>query len=153
MASPTQTEPPSMVVRPGLRPRWRAEVASFAAAVQQRVARGRTFTVLLTDDAELRRLNRKFRGQDKATDVLSFPAVPTPGGPLGDIAISVDRAREQARGFGHTVANEVAILLLHGVLHLIGMDHEADDGEMRAAESRWRKKFGLPNGLIERVSA
>lgn len=142
-----------MLVRPGLRLPWRGTVATFAAEVQRRVARGRTFSVLLTDDAEVRRLNRQFRGKNKATDVLSFPAPRVAGGPLGDIAISVDHARVQAREFGHSVASEVSILLLHGVLHLAGMDHETDGGEMRAAELRWRKKFGLPNGLIERVGA
>ena len=145
------TEPPSMLVRPGLRLPWRGQVELFAASVQRRVAGGRTFSVLLTDDAEMRRLNRRFRGKNKPTDVLSFPAAPLPNGPLGDIAISVDHARAQARGFGHPVAAEVSILLLHGVLHLTGMDHETDAGEMRAAESRWRKKLGLPGGLIERV--
>ncbi|MBM3797067.1 MAG: rRNA maturation RNase YbeY [Acidobacteria bacterium] len=142
-----------MVVRQGLRMPWRGQVDAFAGQVQRRVARGRKFSVLLTDDAELRRLNRQFRAKNTPTDVLSFPAAPAPGGPLGDIAISVERARAQARAFGHSVASEVSILLLHGVLHLTGMDHETDGGEMRAAESRWRKKFGLPNGLIERVGA
>src|ERR1035437_6062459 len=70
---------------------------------------------------------------------------------LGDIAISLGRARAQAREFGHTIEREVQILMLHGVLHLIGHDHETDAGAMARAEKRWRAKLGLPNGLIERV--
>jgi probable rRNA maturation factor len=70
---------------------------------------------------------------------------------LGDIAISLGRARAQAREFGHTIEQEVQILMLHGVLHLCGHDHESDSGAMARAEKRWRAKLGLPNGLIERV--
>ena len=93
-------------------------------------------------------MNREFRNQDHATDVLSFPSDHT----LGDIAISLDRAREQASALGHTAQQELQILLLHGLLHLTGLDHENDRGEMARAERRWRKHFGLPAGLIERVS-
>jgi probable rRNA maturation factor len=116
----------------------------------------------LTDDRELRRLNREFRGKDCATDVLSFPTDgPTPGELLmgepsmpaiGDIAISVQRAAEQARDHGHTVDHEVCILMLHGVLHLLGHDHERDGGRMRRIESKWRRKLGLSSGLIERAA-
>jgi probable rRNA maturation factor len=109
---------------------------------------------LLTGDAELRRLNREFRGKDEPTDVLSFPGVrtgreacPT----LGDLAISLARAQSQAREFGHTTEQEVRVLMLHGLLHLLGMDHEIDRGRMARAEKRWRARLGLPNGLIERV--
>ena len=75
----------------------------------------------------------------------------TPEPFLGDIAISLGRARAQAREFGHSIEQEVQILMLHGVLHLCGHDHEADSGAMARAEKRWRAKLGLPNGLIERV--
>ncbi len=85
-----------------------------------------------------------------ATDVLSFPA-PERADDLGEIAISWDRAVDQSREMGHAAGDEVRVLMLHGVLHLLGMDHETDAGEMRRAESRWRKKLGLPQGLIERV--
>jgi len=105
---------------------------------------------LIAGDAELRRLNRDFRGKDYPTDVLSFPAEPA-GAFLGDIAISLGRARAQAREFGHTIEQEVQILMLHGVLHLCGHDHESDSGAMARAEKRWRAKLGLPSGLIERV--
>jgi len=97
----------------------------------------------------LRRLNREFRGKDYPTDVLSFPGS---DGHLGDLAISAARARAQAREFGHTTEDELRILMLHGVLHLMGMDHEADNGRMARAERRWRRELGLPNGLIERVA-
>jgi len=121
----------------------------FARKLQREVARGGRFDCLVTGDAELRRLNREFRGKDYPTDVLSFPGS---DGHLGDLAISAARARAQAREFGHTTEDELRILMLHGVLHLMGMDHEADNGRMARAERRWRRELGLPNGLIERVA-
>jgi probable rRNA maturation factor len=79
-------------------------------------------------------------------------AFPSPFAPhLGDVAISLPRARAQARTFGHTVEREIQILMLHGVLHLLGFDHETDRGRMARAEKRWRTRLGLPDGLIERV--
>jgi probable rRNA maturation factor len=110
------------------------------------VAEGMAITCLLTDDRELRRLNREFLNNDYATDVLSFPE---PGG--GELAISVAMATEQAAEFGHPVEDEIGILMLHGVLHLMGMDHEKDRGKMARIERKWREKLGLPVGLIERV--
>lgn len=141
----------------------RAPIERFARTLQKDLAKGRSFATLISGDAELRRLNRDFRGKDYPTDVLSFPLPSEPrplpseprplgSGPyLGDIAISLGRARAQAREFGHPVEREVQILMLHGVLHLIGHDHETDSGDMARAEKRWRAKLGLPNGLIERV--
>ena len=129
----------------------RAELRGFLGQLTRRVARGRTITCLIANDAEVRRLNRFFRGKDQATDVLSFPAA-NANGLAGDIAISIDRARMQAAEHGHSLADELRILMLHGALHLAGMDHESDRGEMARAESRWRKKLGLPDGLIERAS-
>ncbi len=70
---------------------------------------------------------------------------------MGDIAISYARARVQARRFGHAPEDELRILMLHGVLHLVGLDHETDSGKMARAERRWRVRLGLPNGLIERT--
>jgi probable rRNA maturation factor len=131
--------------------RARPELREFARALQNQVARGRTFDCLIADDAELRRLNREFRHKDYATDVLSFPAVEA-GSYIGDLAISMDRAREQAREFRHSTYVELRILMLHGVLHLLGYDHETDAGRMARAEKRWREKLGLPVGLIERVT-
>jgi probable rRNA maturation factor len=148
----------------------RAPIQRFARTLQKEVAKGRPFDTLIAGDAELRRLNRDFRGKDYPTDVLSFPAFagqalpPTnpaygrvlrtssgSGAFLGDLAISLGRARAQAREFGHPIEHEVQILMLHGVLHLMGHDHETDSGAMARAEKRWRAKLGLPNGLIERV--
>jgi probable rRNA maturation factor len=124
---------------------------TFAKILRGRVARGREFHCRITNDAELRQLNGQFRGKDYATDVLSFPSGEED--PIGDIAISLAMARAQAREFGHGVDDELRILILHGVLHLTGLDHETDSGEMRRTEQRWRKKLGLPAGLIERVQA
>lgn len=115
--------------------------------------------VLLADDATLKRLNRTFRAKNKATDVLSFPAGPTtvffgePDAPAlaGDLAISLETAARQAIEFGHTLRDEVRLLLLHGVLHLAGFDHEIDSGEMAAREDELRRKLRLPSTLIARV--
>lgn len=128
----------------------REELRGFLDQLTRRVARGRTIACLIANDAEVRRLNRQFRGKNQATDVLSFPPA-IPNGLAGDIAISIDRARIQAAERGHSLADELRILMLHGALHLAGMDHESDSGEMARAESRWRKKLGLPDGLIERA--
>jgi probable rRNA maturation factor len=130
----------------------RTELRAFWRRLIADVAGGRDAACLISTDDELRRLNREFRKKDSATDVLSFPA-PAQTNELGEIAISWDRAAEQARDMGHSTGDEVRVLMLHGVLHLLGMDHETDSGEMRRAESRWRKKLGLPHGLIERVPA
>jgi probable rRNA maturation factor len=105
---------------------------------------------LLADDRELRRLNRQFLGRDYPTDVLAFPS-PDSDVFLGEIAVSVQRAAEQACQRGHGLEHEVGILMLHGLLHLLGMDHERDRGQMARAELRWRKKLGLPSSLIERA--
>ena len=109
-------------------------------------------TVLLTTDAAIRRLNRRFRGKDKATDVLSFPAAgPAAGNVAGDLAISVATARRQAFKEKHALSLEIKVLMLHGLLHLAGYDHEMDQGRMARREVVLRKKLGLPVGLIERA--
>jgi probable rRNA maturation factor len=129
---------------------------SFAETVHESVARGRGFHCRITNDAELRALNARFLGKDYATDVLSFPADERDGlqpESAGDIAISLQRAKAQAREWGHSTEDEIRILMLHGLLHLLGMDHETDGGRMRRAEQRWRRKLGLPDGLIERAGA
>jgi probable rRNA maturation factor len=122
----------------------------FARKLETTVARGRPFDCLITSDSELRRLSRDFRGKDAVTDVLSFP---TSGPRLGDLAISMPRARAQAQEFRHKLEQEIQVLMLHGVLHLLGMDHETDGGRMARAEKRWRARLGLPDGLIERVGS
>ena len=129
-------------------------------ALDRFVARARRATgvkgainVLVTSSAEMKRLNRRFRGQDQATDVLSFPAEPDVRKSLaGEIAISADIATKNARSLGHSPADEVKILVLHGVLHLRGYDHESDDGKMARREKRLRAKLRLPPGLIERAT-
>jgi len=108
------------------------------------------FCCLITSDDELRRLNRDFRQKDAETDVLAFPAA-DPNGFLGEIAISYPRALEQASDYRLDVQHEIGILMLHGLLHLLGMDHETDRGRMALAERKWRVALGLPSGLIERV--
>ncbi len=129
----------------------RRDLLAFARQLSSEVAGGRSFGCLISDDAELRRLNRQFRKKDYPTDVLSFrPA--DQNGQLGEIAISIDRARAQAAEFGHTVEDEVRILMLHGMLHLTGLDHERDNGRMARIEARWRARLGLRPGLIERSS-
>jgi probable rRNA maturation factor len=109
--------------------------------------------VLLASDATLRQLNKNFRGKDKPTDVLSFPA-PTAFAKkhAGDLAISLETASRQAKAYGHTLAEETKILLLHGLLHLSGEDHETDNGEMATREATLRRELNLPITLIERTT-
>ena len=109
--------------------------------------------VLLTSDAEIKRLNKAFRGKNKVTDVLSFPAPAEAEGVAGDLAVSLDTAARQAAEHGHSLRDEVRILLLHGLLHLAGEDHETDSGTMAERERELRQALKLPVGLIERVSA
>lgn len=101
----------------------------------------------------MRALNRQFRGKDAVTDVLSFPATHMPGVSsfLGDIVIAAGVAARQAREAGHPVNTELRVLALHGLLHLLGYDHDTDGGKMARAEARLRKKAGLREGLIERT--
>jgi len=128
-----------------------ASLREFAEQLRIRVARRRPFTCLITGDAELKRLNAQFRKRKYATDVLSFPSGQLKG-PIGEIAISADRALAQSTEFGHGIGDEIRILLLHGVLHLLGFDHETDAGEMARVEARWRKSLGLPLSLTERAA-
>jgi probable rRNA maturation factor len=142
----------------------------------QRVAPARSdgvVTIALVSDARIRALNRTYRRKDRATDVLSFPSRerrpasgefavqdrapsrhrPAPGAKafLGDIAIARGVASRQAREAGHSAAVELRVLALHGLLHLLGYDHERDAGRMRRVERRLRRKGGLREGLIERA--
>ncbi len=111
-----------------------------------------TVNVLVTTSAEMKSLNRRFRGQDKPTDVLSFSAEPSTQNQFaGEIAISAEMASQNARALGHSPADEVKILVLHGVLHLRGYDHECDNGQMARREKQLRAKLHLPLGLIERT--
>jgi probable rRNA maturation factor len=109
--------------------------------------------VLLTGDATLRQLNKTFRAKNKPTDVLSFPA-PSEFAKkhVGDLAISLETAARQATTYGHTLHDEIKVLILHGLLHLSGEDHETDNGEMATREATLRKELRLPATLIERAA-
>ncbi|WP_433968884.1 rRNA maturation RNase YbeY [Tunturiibacter gelidiferens] len=134
------------VSRPGL--------TSFLNRARLAVGLTGNVEVLLADDPTLRRLNKSFRGKNKPTDVLSFPT-PAEIAPThaGDLAISLETAARQAATYGHSLRDEVKILLLHGLLHLSGFDHETDNGEMAAREATIRSKLKLSNTLIERTTA
>jgi probable rRNA maturation factor len=121
----------------------------FARKLSAQIAHGKYFECLLTDDREMRRLNSSFLKNDYPTDVLSFPTAGQPFA-IGECAISVERAAEQSKEFGHSLITEIEILMLHGVLHLMGFDHEKDSGEMARTEMRWRAELKLPKSLIER---
>lgn len=125
-------------------------LARFVSRAKRAVRLSGAIHVMVGSSRALRRLNRQFRGKDKATDVLSFPATEKIPGLAGDIAISAEIAAQQARLLGHSAADEIKILALHGILHLAGFDHESDKGEMAAKELRLRKSLGLPESLIER---
>ncbi len=135
-------------------------LGQWLARMAPKRARG-SVTVAILSDTKVRALNRKYRGKDEPTDVLSFPVgsggvfgskerkpLPTPF--LGDIAISRGIARKQSKLLGHSLTVEVRVLALHGLLHLLGYDHESDRGQMARAEARLRRKAGLPLGLIAR---
>ena len=154
------TDGRGVAVRDGGLARWLASVAP-------RGVRG-DVGIALVSDARMRTLNRSYRQQDYATDVLSFPAVeengvrPPDRGPrparsvsLGDLVIATGVARRQAREAGHSYQTELRVLALHGLLHLLGHDHESPDdgGRMKRLEARLRKKGGLKAGLIDRVEA
>ena len=124
------------------------EFDRFIQGIGRQVARGQEFAIVIGSDESLRDANRRFRGNRGVTDVLSFPD--GENGRLGDILISAAQAARQAARFGHNVEDELKILALHGLLHLLGYDHETDDGRMRRVEKRWRRKLGLPHSLTER---
>ena len=115
-----------------------------------------TVNVLVTSSTAMRALNLRFRQKSKPTDVLSFPSESSShkggqrAGLAGEIAISADIARQNAARLGHPTALEIKLLALHGILHLAGMDHERDNGEMARKEARLRSVLRLPTGLIER---
>ncbi len=113
--------------------------------------------LIITDDQTMQELNAEHRGKNKVTDVLSFP-MEAPfteqsifGMPLGSIIIAESFVKEKAAEFGHTVQDELSLLFIHGMLHLLGFDHETDDGEMRMREKELIEEFDLPNSLIVRT--
>lgn len=107
--------------------------------------------LILTNNTEIAQINLEFRGIDKPTDVLSFPTDPFLGAPLGTIIISVDKVEEVATQLGHNENDELSLLFIHGLLHLLGMDHETDNGEMRTEEERIVRELNLPLSLIVRT--
>lgn len=113
--------------------------------------------LIITDDATMQELNAEYRGKDSTTDVLSFP-MEAPfteesifGIPLGSIIIAESFVKEKAAEFGHSIQDELSLLFIHGMLHLLGFDHECDDGEMRMREKELIEQFNLPKSLIVRT--
>ena len=148
-----------IAIAPGLRvPRGalpKRELGCFVREVCGAIPLKGAVSILLTTDAEMQQLNLTFRRKNKPTDVLSFPASDgVPGTPklAGDLAISVETASREAGELGHSLLEEVQILLLHGLLHLSGLDHEQDAGQMAHREHALREQFGLPLGLIQRTT-
>lgn len=127
----------------------RRSLERFLASARRAARVSGEVNVLVTGSAEIRRLNREFRRKDRATDVLSFSSALNGNG--GELAIAAPIAISNARRLGHSARKEVEILMLHGLLHLAGYDHERDNGEMARKEARLRRALGLPVGLIERV--
>ncbi|WP_456402837.1 rRNA maturation RNase YbeY [Hydrogenimonas sp.] len=111
----------------------------------------RDIELTLTDDETIRRMNREHRGIDAPTDVLSFPLEKVPFAPLGEIVISVEYAGRKAGEYGNALDDEIALLFIHGLLHLLGYDHETDSGQMRRKEAELIRRFGLPESLIVRT--
>ena len=134
-----------------------ASLDRFVLRARKAVGLRAPVNVLVTSSAAVRELNRQFRGQNKTTDVLSFPSTSStsktrrPSASAGDVAISADIARENSIRLGHPVSQEIKILALHGILHLAGFDHERDNGRMAREEARLRRALRLPAALIERA--
>ncbi|HZD33061.1 MAG TPA: rRNA maturation RNase YbeY [Candidatus Angelobacter sp.] len=124
-------------------------LSRFATRVQNELGIVGEVSISVTSSREMQALNRRFRKKNKPTDVLTFPSA-NPG-TAGDIAISLEIAAANAAELQHALATEVKVLILHGLLHLAGYDHEIDNGEMQAREAELRRKFKLPVGLIERA--
>lgn len=108
--------------------------------------------LILTTNENIQQINKDTRGIDKPTDVLSFPYMDMPNTPLGSIVISTDFVYEKANLYHHSYDDELALLFIHGLLHLVGYDHEIDNGEHREKEEQMIKKYNLPNSLIVRNS-
>jgi probable rRNA maturation factor len=123
------------------------ELTRFARRARKLAGIRGEVAILVTDNRQLRDLNRRFRRKNKATDVLSFPHADGAG---GDIAVSADMARKNAARYGHETLEELKILVLHGMLHLAGYDHETDNGKMAAHELVLRARLKLPASLIDR---
>ena len=107
--------------------------------------------LIITSNDEIQAINKEHRNIDKPTDVLSFPYDDMPMSPLGSIVISSEFVQLKAKELGHSTDDELALLFIHGLLHIIGFDHEIDDGEMREEEEKLIEKFNLPKSLIVRT--
>lgn len=136
-----------------------ASLVRFLSRARKAVKLAGPVNILVTDDAHMREFNRSFRKKDKPTDVLSFPPPPSPGKNgkaaafAGELAISADIAAANAKQLGHPLSAEIKILVLHGLLHLAGYDHETDSGAMQRKEAKLRRELRLPESLIERTVA
>ena len=152
------------VVEQGGRSAGTKGLGAWLSRAAPRSTRG-DVTIAILPDTKVRKLNSVYRHIDKATDVLSFPREKGSGAIfdraqqklhpapfLGDIAIARGIAQKQAQNLGHSLTTELRVLALHGLLHLLGYDHENDDGRMARMEARLRRKAGLPVGLIARSS-
>jgi len=147
-------DPPSTLSIPTETSLSKSALTRFLNRARKLVGIDGEVEILLTSDAELKRLNRTFRNKNKPTDILSFPTPPEISAHhAGDLAISLETASRQAARFGHTLPDELRILILHGLLHLSGLDHETDRGEMAARETALRTTLKLPTNLIARVAA
>jgi probable rRNA maturation factor len=142
-----------IIVRKAVKGLSQSALSRYLTATQKAVGLRGEVNVLLTGSTELRALNSRFRRKNRPTDVLSFPPMMATDELAGDVAISVEIATENSRQLRHTTADEVKILILHGVLHLAGYDHERDRGQMARMERTLRKELGLPVGLIQRSIA
>jgi len=107
--------------------------------------------LVFVDSSEMRKINFGARDIDKSTDVLSFPYEKVLHFPIGSVVINIDEVKEKAKFYGHTENDEISLLFLHGILHILGFDHETDSGQMREKECEVIEKFGLPKSLIVRV--
>jgi probable rRNA maturation factor len=146
-------DPPSTLPIPTETPLSKSALTRFLNRARKLLGLSGEVEVLLTSDAELKRLNRAFRGKNKPTDVLSFPTPPEISARhAGDLAISLETAARQAAQYGHSLSDELRILILHGLLHLSGLDHETDDGAMAARELELRTSLKLPSSLIARAA-
>ncbi len=110
----------------------------------------RDIELIFTDSKEIQNINKNFRQIDKPTDVLSFPLDFMPNMPLGSVVINIDFVKNKSLEFNHDIESEIKLLFIHGLLHLLGYDHENDNGEMRQKEREIIEKFSLPQSLIVR---
>jgi len=107
--------------------------------------------LIVTTEIEIKKINNQYRNINKSTDVLSFPYEDMPMSPLGSIVISANHVEQKAKELNHSIDNELSLLFIHGLLHLLGYDHEVDDGEMREEEKKVIDRFNLPKSLIVRT--